>query len=265
MTGRLLLRSCGIERSGSDTYPFSVPAVRALNKIEFRAPVTYFSGENGSGKSTVLEAIALAVGSVPVRAQDVATECSLEAVRPLAMGMTLAWNERTHRGFFLRAEDFFEYKKDVARAISEYEKLLDETERRFSGPARLLARSPLEGERQALVNRYGQDLNRRSHGESFLDFFRARFTGRGLYLLDEPDTALSVQSLLGLVALIKDMVRDGAQFIIATHSPVLLALPGAAILSFDRVPPEWVAYEAMESVGLLRSFLEQPGVYLRHL
>jgi predicted ATPase len=117
----------------------------------------------------------------------------------------------------------------------------------------------------ALESRYGVDLDANSHGQSFLKLFQSRFVPEGLYLLDEPEAPLSPQSQLGLLAMMADMVAQDAQFIVATHSPILMAYPGAAILSFDQEPVERVRYEDLDSVRLVRDFLVDPERYVRRL
>jgi len=117
----------------------------------------------------------------------------------------------------------------------------------------------------AIEGRYGSDLDARSHGESFLELFQARLVPNGLYLLDEPEAALSPQSQLAFVAMMKDAVDQGSQFVIATHSPVLMAIPSARILSFDEDPPAFVGFEDVDHVTLLRDFLQQPARFLRHI
>lgn len=169
-------------------------------------------------------------------------------------------------GFLLRAEDFLEYKRRLVLEIADLRDTADQFGERLEGYGLQLARSAAIGQAERLVGRYGEDLDAMSQGESFLQFFRARFTGPGLYLLDEPDTALSVESVLGLVAALHEMTTGaGAQFIIATHNSVLLAYPGAQLFSFDRVPVEEVVWDDLEQVQLLRSFLAHPDVYFRHL
>lgn len=263
----MYLSSVRFERKDDlpEGYPFALPAIATLNGIEFHAPVAFFAGENGSGKSTLLEAIAEGVGSIPVRSGDAATEGTLAHVAELAQRLTFVWTRKTRQGFFLRAEDFFEYRKHISGLAQEFEDLAAHFNDRFTGYGRQLAKAAALGQQKALVDRYGEDLNTRSHGESFLQFFQARFTGPGLYLLDEPDTALSAQSVLGLLAMLKSMVERGAQFIIATHSPILLALPGAEIFSFDRSPVAPVSYDDVEQVALIRSFLNHPQAFLRLL
>jgi predicted ATPase len=116
-----------------------------------------------------------------------------------------------------------------------------------------------------MERRYGVDLDANSHGQSFLRLFQSRFVPGGLYLLDEPEAPLSPQSQLGLLAMISDMVAQDAQFIIATHSPILMAYPGATIMSFDQVPVGAVRYSELESVRLVKEFLADPERYLRRL
>ena len=128
-----------------------------------------------------------------------------------------------------------------------------------------LAAGPVRASLAALEARYGEDLDANSHGQSFLRLFQSRFVPGGLYLLDEPEAPLSPQSQLGLMAMMVDMVAQDAQFIVATHSPLLMAYPGASILSFDHDPVERVRYEELESVRLVRDFLVDPERYVRRL
>lgn len=246
-------------------YPFSVPVIQQLEGLSFQSPVTLFVGENGSGKSTLLEAIAAGVRSVAVGGQDIQRDETLAPARALAARLRFTWARRTQRGFFLRAEDVFNFGTRMARLADEMSELAEEYEGRFEGYGLALARGSVLAQRRALVERYGEDLNARSHGESFLHLFGQRFVPGGLYLLDEPDTPLSPQRQLALLALLKEMVAEGGQFIIATHSPILMAYPGAIILSFDGEAIRQVAYDEVEQVALLRAFLADPNAFARHL
>lgn len=256
------------EAESSRAFPFSLPIFQPFEPLEFSVPVTYLVGENGCGKSTLLEAIACAAGSITVGSESVATDPSLEAVRSLARDLHLVWNKRTRKGFFLRAEDFFGFARRVSQMRQELQddlRQVDEDYRGRSEYARSLARSPHAGELLGLQARYGEGLDNQSHGESFLKLFQARFVPGGLYLLDEPEAPLSPVRQLALISLIKEMVAQDGQFIIATHSPILMAFPGAVILSFDggRIQP--VEYESLEHVTLTRTFLNDPQAFLRRL
>jgi predicted ATPase len=256
------------DSSGSGEFPFTVTAIRTLPRLDLSHPVTFFVGANGSGKSTLLEGIAAAASLPAVGLEEVDRDRSLEAQRRLGRALRLTWNRPTHRGFFLRAEDFFGFTRRVAAMRSELRQRLGEVGEEYqarSEYARKLAEGPLRGSLSELERRYGTELDGRSHGESFLDLFRSRFVPGGLYLLDEPEAALSPQSQLGLLALLGETIQQSAQFIVATHSPILLAFPGALIYDFDVAPIQLARYEDLEHVTLTRDFLNDREQFLRHL
>ena len=195
----LILKTNGV---GDGEFPFNVQAVKNISKLTFTSPVTIFVGENGAGKSTLLEGLAMAVGSIAIGREEISRDQAFKAVAPLVAKMNLVWNMRTHRGFFLRAEDFFGF---VQRIRSLHQEMLDEINRidqDFAGRSdytRILAKGPAASALQAMDNRYGEDLDTHSHGESFLTIFQSRFVPNGLYLLDEPEAALSPLRQLGLI------------------------------------------------------------------
>ncbi len=225
-----------------EAYPYNLPALRGLSRITFHRPVTFLVGENGTGKSTLLEAIAIAAGFNPEGGsrsnmfQHAKTESTLHE------HLRLSWLPKATSGFFFRAESFFNFASHV-----------DEAERiRATGYAAY----------------GGTSLHEQSHGESFLALFLHRLGNRNnsLYLLDEPEAALSPSRQLTLLRILHDHEQaGGAQFLIATHSPILLGYPGAAILSFDRTPLAPVEYEDTESYRLTRQFLMQREGILRAL
>jgi predicted ATPase len=262
------LRSVALAKRGGAAFPFSVPAVRTLPKLSFDTPVTFFVGENGSGKSTLLEGIALAAGLPSVGSTELANDDTLGAQRALAQALKLVWNRRIKRGFFLRAEDFFGFTRRLAQMRTEMLTRIEEIEVEYrdrSDYAKGLAQGPMYASLAELERRYGVDLDANSHGQSFLRLFQSRFVPGGLYLLDEPEAPLSPQSQLALMAMMADMVAEDGQFIVATHSPILLAFPGARIYSFDHTPVREVDYPALEHVTLTREFLNAPERFLRHL
>ncbi|MDE2874649.1 MAG: AAA family ATPase [Gemmatimonadota bacterium] len=251
-----------------DRFPFNIPALQGLHEIGLPGPVTFFAGENGSGKSTLLEALAIATGLPAVGRADASTDDSLVSQRRLAGLLRTVWRRRAHRGFFLRAEDFFGFVHRLQRDRAEMEARIEQVEREYEGRSELakrLAMGPAAASLGAMEATYGRNLDANSHGESFLRLFRGRFVPEGLYLLDEPEAALSVQSQLGFIAMMREMVEQGGQFIIATHSPVLMAVPGATIYNFDESPLREVAYDALEGVQLVKAFLQAPQRYMRHL
>ena len=268
-SGGRFLREVRRRETGDDTrFPFSVPVIRTLTGLRFDSPVTFFVGENGSGKSTLLEAIAAAARLPAIGSADLDADATLDAQRELAGALRLLWSRKTSRGFFLRAEDFFGFTRRLSILRAELLARIAELEGEYvdrSSYAIGLAMGPARTSLAEMERRYGVDLDANSHGQSFLRLFRSRFVPDGLYLLDEPEAPLSPQSQLGLMAMIQDMLADGAQFIIATHSPILLAFPGATIYSFDQAPAATVAYDELDHVVLTREFLAAPERYLRAL
>ncbi len=256
------------ERDAGAGFPFTVPAIRSLAPLDLAAPVTLFVGENGSGKSTLLEGIAAAARLPSVGAEEVAADQTLAAQRRLGDVLRLTWSKRTQRGFFLRAEDFFGFQRRLAADRVAFEARLGDLDVEYrdrSAYAKGFATLPVRRALADMERRYGRDPDARSHGQAFLNLFQGRFVPGGLYLLDEPEAPLSPQNQLGLLAVLLEMVSQAAQFVIATHSPMLLAFPGAKIYSFDQIPIAPVAYEDLDHVVLMRDFLNDPEAFLRRL
>lgn len=261
------LRSTSLKAAAAqmEGFPFHLPLVRNFRELEFHSPVTFFVGENGSGKSTLLEAIAAGIGSITIGADDIENDESMQAARRLGRQLKLSWQKKTRLGFYLRAEDFFGFAKRMQGTVKELAEMASEFEKDYSGYALGLAKGAALGQQRALIEKYGEDLDANSHGESFLKLFQARFVPGGLYLLDEPEAPLSPQRQIALLAMLREMVAQDAQFLIATHSPILMACPDAVILSFDQHPVQAVAWEETEHVALTRAFLNHPQAYLRRL
>ncbi|MGH7521436.1 MAG: AAA family ATPase [Gemmatimonadales bacterium] len=247
-----------------------MPAIRTLKSLDVDVAVTFFVGENGSGKSTLLEGIAAAARLPAVGSAEVQRDGTLEAQRLLGKALRLSWAKRATRGFFLRAEDFFGFAKRLARERAELLLEMREAAQQYkagdrSPTALELKQGPLAASLAEMEKRYGAELDANSHGQSFLKLFQSRFVPGGLYLLDEPEAPLSPQSQLALLAMIGAMVAQQAQFIIATHSPMLLAFPGARIYTFDETPVQEVSYEDLDHVRLTRDFLNAPERYLNQI
>ncbi len=251
-----------------DRFPFNLAMIQQFSRLETNCPVTFFVGDNGSGKSTLLESIAIAANLVSIGSDSLQFDPTLSAQKQLAKFLRLAWSRKPHSGFFLRAEDFFGFTKRLAQERAAMEQALIELDAQYEGRSELaltLAKAPLKKSLNAWQDRYGADLDANSHGQSFLQVFQSRFVPNGLYLLDEPETPLSFNGQLALISLIDAMVKQNGQFIIATHSPLLLAYPNAKIYSFDSAPLQETPYDDIEYVKLTRSFLHDPQQFLRHL
>lgn len=252
-----------------DTFPFNVAAIGSTPRVEFLSPVTFFVGENGSGKSTLLEAIAAGANAITVGGSDIAQDETLGHARALAARYRFSWKRKTGRGFFLRAEDFFNFGRRILQTTRELDEIIAGYEEelklapRDAGLQRALGY--IKGQKAALTARYGENLDANSHGEGFMKVLQARLAPDGLYLLDEPEAALSPIRQLSLLSLIKEMTASQCQFIIATHSPILMAFPQAQILSFDEAPIAPVEYEELEHVKITKAFLRDPEAFFRRL
>jgi predicted ATPase len=223
------------ERSG---YPWDLPAISALScGLELHAKVTYLIGENGSGKSTLLEAIAVAAGMNAEGGSSNFAFSTRSSHSALGRDIRLVRGVRRPKtDFFLRAESLF--------TAATYLEQLDDNPLRAYG---------------------GTSLHEQSHGESFLAVMINRFGPDGLYLLDEPEAALSTQNCITCLRRIHELVGDGSQFIIATHSPIILAYPDAMIYACTPSGLEEVGYEDAEPVRLTRAFLESRPRFLQQL
>ena len=218
-----------------DSYPFSIPAVKYLEQLVFDPAVTFIIGENGSGKSTLLEAIAVAMGFNAEGGTKNFNFETRDTHSNLGDFLRLSKSFKHYRdGFFLRAESFY----NVATNI-------DEMDLGPGGPP--------------VINSYGgKSLHEQSHGESFLSLMLNRFGGHGLYILDEPEAALSPQRLLVMLSKMNQLVRQQSQFIIATHSPMLMAYPNAKIVEVTEQGIRETRFEDTEHYRLTRSFLNNP-------
>lgn len=228
-----------------DTYLRRLGPVRHLmegNVLEFDRPVTFLVGENGIGKSTLLEAVAVACGFNPEGGTRNFSFSTKATHSVLGDYLTPARKRYPRDGFFLRAESFY----NVATNIDEMDELVG------GGPR--------------LIDSYGGvSLHQQSHGESFLALVQNRFGGEGLYLLDEPEAALSPSRLLTLLAEMDRLVKADSQFIVSTHSPILMAFPNARIYELNENGVRAVAYKETEHYQLTRRFLENPERMLRYL
>ncbi|MBW9170058.1 AAA family ATPase [Clostridium estertheticum] len=221
-------------------YPFCLPTIKNLSSLDFHPKVTFIVGENGSGKSTILEAIAIACGFNPeggtinFNFSSMDTHSELYKYIKLVKGV-----KKPKNGFFLRAESFY----NLASNIDEID--------REGGPK--------------LVSSYGgQSLHKQSHGESFFAVFMNRFGSDGLYILDEPEAALSPSRQMSMITRIHELVNMGSQFIISTHSPIIMAYPESTIYEIkDKM--EVVRYEETENYQITKNFINNRDKMLRIL
>jgi predicted ATPase len=235
--GDAFVRSLRLERDKVETfdvYPFSIPAIRTLDELVLDPQVTFFVGENGAGKSTLVEALAVALrfnaegGTINYNFATRRSESDLHKVLRIARG-----TRRPRDGFFLRAESYF----NVATKAEEIDADIGA----------------------------GGSAHEMSHGESFLALANNRFGDNGLYILDEPEAALSPQRQLSLLAIMHRLVNAGSQFIIASHSPILMAYPNALIYHLTSDGISKIEYEETEHFRITRDFLANRDRFFKHL
>lgn len=226
------LRSIELKRNKIENfkeYPFCLPSIKSLTTLEFHPKVTFIVGENGTGKSTILEAIATAYGFNPeggtknfnFSSRD--THSELQKYVRLIKGLVMPKD-----GFFLRAESFYNFASNV---------------------------DDLDKEEPGLLSSYGgTSLHNQSHGESFFAVFMNRFSGKGLYILDEPEAALSPSRQMAMISRMHDLIKAGSQFIIATHSPIIMAYPDSIIYEIKN-EIKAVKYEETEHYQVMKSFI----------
>ncbi len=236
----LAMRLLRDEVPSFDVYPFALPAIRSLNELPLDARVTFMVGENGSGKSTLVEAVAVAAGFNPEGGSRDNNFATRRSDSELHHHVRLVRSTRRPRtGYFLRAESFYNVGTEAERIVRE------------AGGS--------------FASYGGKSPHEQSHGESFLALVNHRFGPDGLYILDEPEAALSPQRQLALLVRMHHLVEGGSQFVIATHSPILLAFPGARLLRLDGERIESVEYRQTEHYALTRDFLNDPDRYLKRL
>ncbi len=237
------IRSIRIDKSNvsAEYYPFCLKSVQELNELELNPNVTFIVGENGSGKSTLLEAIAVAFGFNPEGGSKNFNFNTQETHSNLSKSLRLTKGvKKPNDGYFLRAESFY----NVASNIDQLDK---------------------EGFSPPLIDSYGGiSLHKQSHGESFMSLLIHRFGGKGLYILDEPEAALSPTRQLALLRRLHELVTDDSQFIIATHSPIIMSYPNATIYSVDD-NYKILKYEETEHFKITKDFMDNPVRMLKYI
>ncbi|MGZ3614334.1 MAG: AAA family ATPase [Thermodesulfobacteriota bacterium] len=219
-------------------YPFNIDVLRATPRIQFSSPVTFFIGENGSGKTTLLEALArrchIHIWSGIERSRSVINPYEETFFRYIEV----EWTDGIVLGSFFSSQIF----RNFAQLVDEW-----------------------EADNPGQIDYFGgKSLVAQSHGQSIMSFFRSRYKIKGLYLLDEPETALSPKSQIELLKLLQEMSALGhAQFIIATHSPILMACPGSVIYNFDTSPVKTIHYEETQHYKIYKDFMESPDKCLK--
>lgn len=258
------IKSFSINTNKEHPFPFNIPAVRFAKDIPLDR-ISIFIGDNGCGKSTLLEAIAYDI-NLPLIGGYIKDVKDFEAARVLKPYVELEWKRSTKTGFFFRAEDFSAFLDAVEKKRSELQAGLHDL---YGNVEDAVIEKMIESMNHPLLQmrqKYGKDMLGFSHGEAYLEILQTRIGSKGIYLLDEPEAALSPIKQLSLIALILEILKDkNAQFIIATHSPILMGIPGALLYEITEEGMQNVAFNDTEHYRITKAFLDDPQVYLRYL
>lgn len=260
------IESFNINTTKQNPFPFNIPAIQYAKDIAL-GNITIFVGDNGSGKSSLLEAVAYKI-NLPLIGGfiEANNRTGFDAAKILQSYLQINWKRNTSKGFFFRAEDFSDFinavereKNKIAGDLSELKGVVDDSIiERMSENMNYSLRE--------MRKNYGDNMQAFSHGEAYLKILQTRIGDKGIFLLDEPEAALSPLKQLSLISLIVEIVKNkNAQFIIATHSPILMGIPDALLYEIQEEGMIKVEYKETDHYRITKTFLDNPEYYLRHL
>jgi predicted ATPase len=259
------IKSLHINTEKTNPFPYNVSGIKYAKNLDLSNKINFFVGDNGTGKSTLIETIAFRLQLPHMDGSDY-SKTSFQAAVKLASMLELKFNIRRSRGFFFRAEDFGDYLNSVNRADAVLHSQLKSLEGEV--PHNIIQEMKDNSNSQIYHMRknYGQELNSFSHGEAYLKIIQEKLQKGGIYLLDEPEAALSPAKQLSLIYTINEHLKSNiSQFIIATHSPILMSIPNAIIFEITDEGMERTNLEDTEHYKITKNFLNNPELYLRHL
>lgn len=261
----MILKSIEFIKTDEDGYPYNLPFFG--HKITLTTPITILVGENGSGKSSLLKLLNDVLKLYRIDAND-AMKKNPKAFKSSLHLPSVQYVRTKPKGFYFSAEDFTTYIHSLEQNRQEAYQALDDIETEYahkSDFSKSLARMPHMRTLNDIDQMYQKDLLSSSHGEAYLDFFKSRLRTHELYLLDEPETPLSIQNQITMLSVLDDAILRGNQFIIATHSPILMSIPGATIYEVHTEGIRSIEYDDIESVKLLKHFLNHKEQFFKHL
>lgn len=259
------LKSFSINTHKQNPFPFNIPAVKFAKQIDFNPKITIFIGDNGCGKSTLLEMLAIKL-NLPLIGGYIGSHAGFEAARLLQPYLEIEWKRQTSKGFFFRAEDF----SDFINSVENEQRKIGEDLRELRGVVDdSIIKEMSDNMNYSLFSMrkdYGENMQAFSHGEAYLKILQMRLGDKGIFLLDEPEAALSPLKQLSLIFLIAEILKNkNTQFVISTHSPILMGIPDAWIYEIKEESMDRVDYKDTEHYRITSTFLNDPNHYLRHL
>ncbi len=259
------LTSLSIKTEKTHPFPYDVPAIKFGQDVQLDTAVTFLIGDNGTGKSTFLETIAYRL-QLPHMDGSTYTKRGFAAAQKLVPYLELTYGIYRTSGFFFRAEDFGDYLNSIDRTDAQLDRQWQELYGNVPDSVILEMKENANHQVHHMRKNYGQELQYFSHGEAYLHIIEQKITTPGIYLLDEPEAALSPAKQLSLIYFILNHLKGNqSQFIIATHAPILMSLPGATIFEITQSSMTKTTLEETEHYSLTKSFLNNPEAFLRHL
>lgn len=259
------IKSLNINTEKTNPFPYNVSAVKYAKDLDLSSKLNFFVGDNGSGKSTLLETIAFRLQLPHMDGSDYSKK-SFQAAIQLSSVLELEFNINRPRGFFFRAEDFGDYLNSVNRADAGLHSKLKSLEGEVPDHIIQEMKDNANVQIHHMRKNYGQELGSFSHGEAYLKIIHEKIQKPGIYILDEPEAALSPAKQLSLIyQIIGHLENNMSQFFIATHSPILMAMPNSTIFEITEEGMEQTDVEDTDHYRITKSFLNNPDSYLRHL
>jgi predicted ATPase len=259
------IKSFSVDTDKKHPFPFNIPAVKFARQIILNPGVTIFVGDNGTGKSTLLESLAFSL-KLPLIGGYIGSHAGFDAAKSIKPYLKIEWQNQTGKGFFFRAEDFSDFINGVEKEKNKISADLSELKGQVDDSIIEKMSESMNYTLFDMRRKYGDDMQAFSHGEAYLKIIETRIADKGIYLLDEPEAALSPLKQLSLIAFILEILKDKkTQFIIATHSPILMGIPDATLYEIHDDGMEQVGYKDTDHYRITKTFLDNPDYYLRHL
>ncbi|MBE7169358.1 MAG: AAA family ATPase [Williamsia sp.] len=259
------IKSFSLKPVRQSPFPFNIPAVKFAKEVTLDKGVTIFVGDNGCGKSTLLESIAYAV-NLPLIGGFIGASAGFDAARSLKPYLNIEWGRKNSKGFFFRAEDFSDFINGVEKENNKIAWDLHELKGEVDDAIIKQMSESMNHRLHDIRKNYGSDMQAFSHGEAYLKILQTRIEDKGIYLLDEPEAALSPLKQLALIVFIMEALKNGnTQFLIATHSPILMGIPGALLYEIQEDGMQPVQFKETDHYRITKTFLDNPDSYLRRL